>query len=431
MKTTASVLVTLLFAAPCGLLAQSQPTYVQFTPVAVKGALYKPDSGPAPHVGILIIHRTSNVLAQLATTELSKRGYLVLAINPRSDNNEAAVFWEELALDVKSGVEFLRKQPGITKVLLLGGSGGGPTMSFYQAVAERGPSYCQGANKLMECGSELANLPKADGIIFRDAHPGISVNVLRQINPAVMKDDDPRAIDPALDPFRPDNGYVANGPSHYSDAFKQQYFRAQSTRMNRLIAKALEKRAQMRAGTYPYPDDDVFVMVKGGGPRLMEMDPSIHHATKQPRKLLRNDGTIVTQIIESVRPVARDAVTYNTRFDTGTLLLTLRSFLSTNAIRSTDSMDGIDWCSSNNSTTCALREITVPILLATMQAHYFMRDNELLYEAAVSKDKDLIVVEGATHGITPCKECETTPSQYSNSVRNFFDYVQKWIDKRF
>ena len=425
------LLFALLASAPCGLQAQSNPTYVQFTPSAVKGALYRPDTGPAPHVGILLTHRTSNVLGQLATTELSRRGYLVLALNPRSDNNEAAVFWEELALDVKSGIEFLRKQPGITKVLLLGGSGGGPTMSFYQAVAEQGPSYCQGANKLVECGNELANLPKADGVIFRDAHPGISVNVLRQVNPAVTDDADPRAIDASLDPFSPANGYVANGPSHYSDEFRQRYFRAQSTRMNRLIAQALEKRARMRAGTYPYPDDDVFVMVKGGGPRLMEMDPAIHHTTAQPRKLLRNDGTVATQIVENVRPVVRDAAMYNTRFDTGTLLLTVRSFLSTNAIRSTDAMDDIDWCSSNNSTMCALRVITVPILLATMQAHYFMRDNELLYEAAVSKDKDLIVVEGATHGITPCKECETTPGQYSNSVRNFFDYVKTWIDARF
>ena len=74
------------------------------------------------------------------------------------------------------GVNFLRRQPGITKVLLLGGSGGGPTMSFYQAVAENGPSYCQGSNKLIECDNSVAGLPPADGIIFRDAHPGNPAN---------------------------------------------------------------------------------------------------------------------------------------------------------------------------------------------------------------------------------------------------------------
>ena len=45
---------------------------------------------------------------------------MVLAMNPRSDNNEAAVNFEANALDIKSGVEFLRKQPGITKVVLFG-----------------------------------------------------------------------------------------------------------------------------------------------------------------------------------------------------------------------------------------------------------------------------------------------------------------------
>src|SRR5580765_2166955 len=140
----------LALAAP--LFAQSNPIYVQFTPGAVKAALYKPDSGPAPHVAVLLIHRTSNFLAHPATRELSKRGFMVLAINPRSDNNEAAVSFESNALDIRSGIEFLRKQPGITKLLLFGHSGGGPATSFYQAVAEKGSAYCRGPKKMMECG---------------------------------------------------------------------------------------------------------------------------------------------------------------------------------------------------------------------------------------------------------------------------------------
>src|SRR6266511_2429171 len=140
------------------LFAQSNPTYIQLAPGAVKGALYKPDAGSAPHVAVLLIHRTSNFLSHPATRELSKRGFMVLAVNPRSDNNEAAVNFEANALDIKSGVEFLRKQPGITKVVLWGHSGGGPATSFYQAVAEKGPSYCRGANKLSECDNTLIGL---------------------------------------------------------------------------------------------------------------------------------------------------------------------------------------------------------------------------------------------------------------------------------
>lgn len=412
------------------LQAQSSPAYIQFTPAAVKGALYKPDSGPAPHVAVLLMHRTVNFLSHIATRELSKRGFLVLAMNPRSDNNEAAVHWEDNALDVKSGVEFLREQPGITKVLLLGHSGGGPTMSFYQAVAEKGPAYCQGPNKLVECGNNLAGLPRADGIIFVDAHPGNSVNSLRALNPAVLNESDPRQINPELDPFSARNGYSPKGRSSYSEDFQKRYFKAQADRMNRLIDVALAKMRDMKAGKAAYPDDDVFLIVRGEGARLMDIDPAIHHGTLKPRKLLKNDGTIVTQMVESVRR-ARGTPEQNAAFATGTRLLTIRSFLSANAIRATDSMDGIDWCSSNNSTPCALRNISAPILITAMGAHYFIRDNEIHFEAAASKDKDFIVIEGAQHGIIPCTACETTPGQYSNTVKNFFDYVQKWINARY
>jgi hypothetical protein len=201
--------------------------------------------------------------------------------------------------------------------------------------------------------------------------------------------------------------------------------------MNRLIGAAQQRLQRMKEGKGTYPDDDVFVVARGQGARLMDMDPRVHHSTVKPQKLLRNDGTIVTQIVESVRLPGRMSQQQNASFDGGARLLTLRSFLSANAIRATDSMDGIDWCSSNNSTPCALRNISVPILITAMGGHYFIRDNEIHYEVAASGDKDFVVIEGATHNITPCTTCETTKGQYSNSVNNFFDYVQKWINTRF
>jgi len=419
---SAVVLLLSLFVLCAEASAQSNPMYVQFTPGSVKGALYKPDAGPAPHVAVLLIHRTANFLSHIATTELARRGFMVLAMNPRSDNNEAAVHFEDNALDIKSGIEFLRKQPGVTRVVLLGHSGGGPATSFYQAVAEKGVSYCRGPNKLVECDESLAGLPRADGLVLVDAHPGVSVNGLRSLNPAVRDERDPSKIDPSLDPFNPANGYDPGHP-HYSETFKQQYFAAQAQRMNRLIDLAKAAVAKK--------DDDVFLVVRGEGARLMELDPSIHHSTVKPRKLLKNDGTVVTQIVDSVRPIGRGSEAQNAAFSTGTRLLTARSFLSANAIRAHDSMDDIDWCSSNNSTPCALKVVTIPLLVTAMGAHYFIRDNEIHFDVAASSDKDFIVVEGATHGIRPCTACERTPGQYANSVRNYFDYVQRWITERF
>ena len=112
-------------------------------------------------------------------------------------------------------------------------------------------------------------------------------------------------------------------------------------------------------------------------------------------------------------------------------MMTLRSFLSANAIRARDSMDDLDWCASNNSTRCAVKSVTIPILITAMGAHYFIRDSEIHFEEAASADKEFIVVEGATHGATPCTACETTPGQYSNTQKNFFDFAAQWIKARF
>jgi len=101
---------------------------------------------------------------------------MVLCMNSRFDNNEALVNWELIAQDVGAGVSYLKNTQHINKVVLFGHSGGGPTTSYYQAVAEKGPSYCQGKNKLSVCASSgpnsVAGLIPADGIVFADAHAG-------------------------------------------------------------------------------------------------------------------------------------------------------------------------------------------------------------------------------------------------------------------
>jgi hypothetical protein len=89
----------------------------------------------------------------------------------------------------------------------------------------------------------------------------------------------------------------------------------------------------MKSGSAPYPDDDAIVVTRFEGARLMELDPSIHHRTIQPRKLLKNDGTIVTQTIESVRRPARGYDKRSASFEEGARMMTLRSCLSANAIR--------------------------------------------------------------------------------------------------
>ena len=406
--------------------AQSNPRYVQFSPSATKGALYSPDTGPTSNVAFLAIHRTSNFMNMIGNAELAKRGFLTLGMNPRSDNNEALVEFENVALDIKQGVEFLRKQPGVTKVVLIGFSGGGPATSFYQATAEQGVSFCQGPGKLVQCSDALKDLPKADGLFLLDAHPGNTINALRSLNPAVTDEEHPDKIDPSLDPFNPANGFNAKGHSVYAPDFLDRYFKAQAARMNRLIDKALAMRADVAAGKATTTDDAPFIVYRNRA-RLMDFSMSVHPGSTRPQKLIRDDGSVSTEIVNSVRV----PLTQNARLDktlsNGTMFLTLKSFLSANAIRAKDSMVDIDWCSSNNSTPCAVRQISAPLLIAAMGAHYFIADNEIHYDLAASKDKDFIVIEGAVHGQTGCEPCsKVTGRSYSNATKNLYDYVARW-----
>jgi hypothetical protein len=462
--------LSLCFALPS--YAQSNPQYIPLGG-GVKGVLYRPDSNPTPHVGVIIIHRTANYLQHAGCTQLSQRGLMVLCMNSRFDNNEALVDWELIAQDVGRGVNYLKNTQHLNKVVLFGHSGGGPTTTYYQAVAEKGPSYCQGANKLTQCDSSgprsVAGLTPADGIVLADAHPGNTVNALRNMFPAVNEGQDREVVgvngeNPPIQPqkkvdlFDPANGFdPTGGNSNYSKDFVKGYTAAQSQRMNDWIDQALHIRETIAQGDWRFPDDDSIIIasgsgsVAGGGANAAIFVPDTRQqcCTTQPEKLMLNNGSIVTQIVQSVRlPNPQNAPGNpggNDTFDNGTKNLTVKSFLSANAIRSTDSADynQIDWCSSNNSTPCALKNISVPLLITSMGAHYFIADSEQYYlNYAASQDKDFVVFFGLVHGISPCTpgvtvfnpsgaNCLANVGPLNNQVKNYWDYVFNWIKSRF
>lgn len=428
--------VLALGASP--LLAQSDPEFVPL-PDRAKALYYTPDNNPSPSVAILTVHRTGDRFGSLECTELSRRGIGVLCLNTRFEGNEAKVDYEKIPLDIKAGVEFLKGR-GVTNVLLWGHSGGGATTTLYQAVAEQGVSFCQAPNKLTHCDDSLAGMPPADGMLLIDAHPSNASNGLRAINPSVIDEAFPNLIDPSLDPFSPANGYNPNGASHYSPEFVQRYTDAQATRLNKLIDRALYIREQMKAGDWQYPDDDAFIIPRGNdrSTNIFSMDPSIMCCTTRPQRMIKDDGSIVTEIVKGIRPPDTSREAMNGTFgDTsfnggGVRFMTITSFLSANAIRATNSLDydKIDWCSTNISVPCALETaITVPVLIGAMQGHYFVTDSEYFYDVSQSADKEFIAVEGAAHFYVPCRTCEGGP--YSNSVKNLFDYVADWVDDRF
>jgi hypothetical protein len=200
---------------------------------------------------------------------MAQRGFLVLCTTGPDTAGQAG--WEAGALNIKNAVLFLRKQPGIDKVILYGHSGGGAEASFYQAVAENGVAFCQDPKKLSRCGDNLANLPPADAMLFPDAHPGLAVMELRDLNPSVALDGNPRKLRliPDLDPFNPANGYSPKG-SRYSLEFQSRYAKAQAARINEMIDRALSvrERARRQAGG-PHGTDHLVSVYRHGAPRYL------------------------------------------------------------------------------------------------------------------------------------------------------------------
>ena len=79
--------------------------------------------------------------------------------------------------------------------------------------------------------------------------------------------------------------------------------------MNDWINQALHIRALMAQGIWRFPDNDSIIVARGGGSQagggdgaqLFVPDTDILCCTVKPQKLLKNDGSIVTEIVKSVR----------------------------------------------------------------------------------------------------------------------------------
>jgi len=410
------------------------PQYVHFSGQA-QASLWWPEPAqhPNPTTAILMVHRTGNFMNHVGLRELSRRGFVSLGLNTHAVNNEGAVEYDgRIAMDLRAAVEFLRNDLGMERVVMIGHSGGGNTISLYQAIAENGLSICQGENKIVECGDDPRQIgPVADALIFMDSNVGTAINMLRRWNPAVIDERDPRQLDPTLNPWLESNGYNPNGCSRYSEEFKERYFRAQAERIGRLTVHAQEIAAAMDNGTHVPTDNDKFVAYRINA-RLYDLDNTIDSHTRSPRKLLRDNREIVTQVVHTVRPCG-EPLGYSTPEVDAQLERTrdmnVRALLGIWSIRANDSMYDIDYCSANGSTMCMVQHVRAPTLITASQGNPYVVDNERMFEMSGSVRKDYVVIEGATHGMDNCTACEGGP--YHNVRRNFWDYLATWIDSGF
>ena len=404
--------------------------------------LYRPDPpGPRAEVAVLLMHPSSNYLAHRTCTQLSTRGYTVLCANSVGVNTEDAEYlWDDLARSVGAAVAYLRGRPDVRKVALLGYSGGGMLMTYYQNVAENGPAVCSGPEKLYPCSGALAGLTPADGLMLMDSHPGWGFLHLTYLDPSIMDEANPTVRNTALDMFDPANGYLndTDDPT-YSPEFVRAFHTAQGQRNQLLLSRMQERLSVIESGRGFYPNDEP-VLVYAGVARLFQADPRLLSRTQRPHTLLREAGPVREQIIRSVRVPQASAEDNRDGSAAPLRGTTVRTYMSNQAIRTTpeyqiteDDILGIDWDSSNHSTVSNIRGVKVPLGITAMTGHYFLRTSEMIFDAAGSTDKEVVFIEGAVHGLTPCQPCAARHNNgvpYGDTVKVLYDYWAEWLASR-
>jgi len=399
------------------------------------GMMYLPED-PAKRNGIAVVlmHCDANYMAWAMGPYLAKKGFTALALDS----------WQGGIIDRKmeylgQAVRYLKGRDDIRKVVLMGHSGGATLMTAYQAVAENGVDVFRGDNMIYKC-TVREPLEPADGVILLDANYGNAVMTLISLDPAIKEEGNAMDLDPAFDIFDPANGYDRNG-ANYSAEFIKKYRAAQAARNDRLIDAALERLARIEAGEGLYKDDEPLIIAGGSqikpNNRLLPEDLHLLAHTRGEYDLLHGDGTVTHEQIRSLRTPEIDR-SMTSSYDAGSNPTTVRSFLSSQAIRTNDdfaltedNVTGVEWDSSYASPIGNIQHISAPTIMMGMTAGYEYMAAELIFEHAKMEDKEICFIRGAEHNFNPNRAAEKIYGSFGDTESVVYDKMADWMNKRF
>jgi len=364
----------------------------------VSGVLYRPPRGE-PDVVVLAMHPRADFCRHYLAPRLVAAGYAFMGSPTRYLNNDADALHERLLLDVAAAVAYLRRR-GFARLVLLGNSGGGSLFAFYLAQAataaaarlERAPS-----------GDRVplrdTDMPMADGLVLLAAHLGEGVFMLDRLDPSVIDESDPTAVDPRLDMYDPANGYrpMSEGDSRYAPDFVAELRAAQRARCARLDRRALawcEEAAYFRAklgdeGARLAPAERVLVTRRALQRRYL----LVYRTLADPRYL---DRTLdpSPRALGSIFSFGRDPIAGNYGEGIGRVM-SARGWLST--------WSGLR---SNAALERTLPAVTVPtlVLAARADTDIYPAECRQAFAASGARDRTYAELEGADHYLRPAGE---------------------------
>ncbi len=395
------------------------------------GMLYEPVTpGAKSQIGIILMHPSADLTLHDMGGEMAKRGYRALG----AAVTEVSSTLDEKVLDVKHAVDFMYSVPGVTKVVLMGHSGGGTLMTAYQRMAEEGLDSVKGDNMLIKC-SLTEEMRPADGFMALDSNWGSAAMGLFSIDPAIIDENDGQKLDPELDVFNPANGYSPEG-AHYSRDFLDKFFKAQADRNNAIIKRALDRLTLINQGKGFYADDEPFIVPAAAQfsrcNKIFPQDISIFAGTKRAHDLVHADGSVTNELIKCVRlprPKAGQASVLSSSF-TGTVKI----YLTHNSVRAledyamkSNEVTGVGWDEAYDCTVGNVPHVKAPSLVVGMTGGYEYLASEVIYDRLAASDKTIAFIEGAVHGFSTNKAAEKFPGQFGDTKKTLFDFVDKWL----
>lgn len=370
--------------------------YLEATDTAQSFAvLYRPPS-EEPRTAVFLMHPRADFQRHYIAPGLVANGFAVFCANSRYLNNDVDMVHERILLDIAAGMRWL-KDAGFERIVLLGNSGGGSLLGFYQAQALLAPEERLAATPSGEAiplAKEL--MPAGDLYIAVAAHLGQGAFMLTALDPALTVEGDPDSHDPGWDMYDPANGYRPYPEaSSYDLAWLAEYRERQRERSLRIdalargwIAEHEHFREQLRSPVFGELADEAKGMVSRRG-RLMRY-LTIY-------RTLANPAYLDPMIDPSRRPLGSifspgDPIIGN--YGPGGLarVMTPRGWLST-------------WSgtSSNADLVRNIAGISTPTLIvyADGDCDIFPSGQRELMEAAGAADKEFRTLEWADHYLFP------------------------------
>jgi len=374
-----------------------------------------------PRTVVVSMHPSSDNQRHFVLRPAAERGYAGFGLAGRSTGKDAAIH-EEVLLDLAAAIKWLEEERGFTRIVLVGHSGGGSLMAYYQSQATTAPP---GRYKSTPAGDppdlNAFEMPPADGVAILNASEGEGLHVEHHLDPSLVREDDPLSIDPALDMYNPDNGFrEPPASSKYSPEFVQRFRDAQKARDRRLTEWA---RSQVTDRNYyrGLMKEPGFASLPLARRQYIE-----RRADHLPVMILYRSEADLAYTDLSIDPSDRlVGSNYGLRpdrrnYSQDARVRTLRpdAYLST--------MSGT---ASYARLHDNIKKVTVPTLVlgGTADRGIFPSEQKTTFEMSGAKDKTILWIEGADHGFGPSGPKAGDGRQQQRAAAAVLD----WMEKRF